>query len=146
MRFRIRRPRHATIVAYMALFVALGGTSYALTVRSEHIPKNELTGKDIKNLRPADFKGGDVPNQVEDVVADHPTGLPANGSAASTAQCPPGFAATGGGWIGTTEIKGSVVNSYPSAAVGGGPEGWTILATGSGQAATFQAFAVCITD
>jgi len=31
MRIRLGRPSHATVVAYLALFVALGGTSMAAT-------------------------------------------------------------------------------------------------------------------
>ena len=40
-----RRPSHATIVAYLALFVALGGGAYAVT----RPPKNSVTSAAIKN-------------------------------------------------------------------------------------------------
>lgn len=39
-KLRRHRPSHATVVAYLALFVALGGSAYAVTM---------VTGKDIRN-------------------------------------------------------------------------------------------------
>jgi len=39
-KLRIRRPSHATVVAYLALFAALGGSAYAVAT---------ITGKDIRN-------------------------------------------------------------------------------------------------
>jgi hypothetical protein len=50
---KLRRyhPSHATVVAYLALFVALGGSSYAaLKITSRNVPKDALTGADIKKL------------------------------------------------------------------------------------------------
>src|SRR5262245_58246327 len=41
---RFRRPSHATVVAYLALFVALGGASYAAT----QLPKNSVGPKEIR--------------------------------------------------------------------------------------------------
>lgn len=41
---RIRRPSHTTIVAYLALFAALGGTSYAAI----NLPRNSVGAKQIK--------------------------------------------------------------------------------------------------
>jgi hypothetical protein len=80
----MRRPRHATVVSYLALFVALGGTSYAaLNVTGRDVEDGSLTGRDLRDrsvrgrdvrpqtltsrhirdgsLRPADFPGGVVP-------------------------------------------------------------------------------------
>ena len=42
---RQRRPSHATVVAYLALFVALGGGAYAISVAK----KNSVVSKSIKN-------------------------------------------------------------------------------------------------
>ena len=45
-------PRHGTVVAYLSLFVALGGTSYAAatlsrnSVRSGHIRNGQVKGVD----------------------------------------------------------------------------------------------------
>ena len=42
--------RHATAVAYLALFAALGGSAYAaVTVTGENIKDGTVTGRDIKN-------------------------------------------------------------------------------------------------
>lgn len=79
-----RRPRHATVVAYLALFVALGGSSYAALkvgsgqiadngVRSKDIRNNDVRGRDIRrgtlgssdvadgSLRAEDFEAGELP-------------------------------------------------------------------------------------
>jgi hypothetical protein len=69
-----RRPQPATLISLAALFVALGGTSYAaLTVTSGTVKNNSLSGIDIKNsslttldvknrsLRAIDFRASDVP-------------------------------------------------------------------------------------
>jgi hypothetical protein len=56
---KLRRPSHATLVAYLALFIGLGGTVYAATkingktIRPKSIPGNRLklnsvTGRQIK--------------------------------------------------------------------------------------------------
>ncbi len=69
-----RLPSHATVVAYLALFVALGGSSYAAlriggeqiadnSVRGKDIRDNGLTSKDIRDgtLLAGDFKAGQLP-------------------------------------------------------------------------------------
>src|SRR3954471_22198660 len=69
--------RHAnlsTVLAGTALFVALGGSSYAaVTVSSANVRDNSLTGRDIRDggigsrdvkdrsLRRADFRRGELP-------------------------------------------------------------------------------------
>lgn len=75
---RMRRPSHTTIVAYLALFAALGGTSYAAinlprnsvgakqikkaAVRSPEIRNNTVTSRDIRNRT---IRGRDVrPNSL----------------------------------------------------------------------------------
>lgn len=52
MRSIIRRlsRRHATAVAYLALFAALGGSAYAaVTVTGKDIQNGTVTGRDVKN-------------------------------------------------------------------------------------------------
>lgn len=54
------RPRfnHATVIAYLALFVALGGVSYGVatgSIDSREIKNNTIRGKDVKNLTGADI-------------------------------------------------------------------------------------------
>ncbi len=63
------RPSHAVVVAYLALFIALGGTSVAAvslqrnSVKGKHIARNAITSPKVKNgsLRAADFRRGDLP-------------------------------------------------------------------------------------
>ena len=64
-----RRPRHATIVAYLALFASLGGTAFAAT----QLPRNSVGAVQIqrgavgtsevanRSLRAVDFVAGDLP-------------------------------------------------------------------------------------
>jgi hypothetical protein len=50
-----RRPGHGTVAAYLALFIALGGTSYAAvtlsvnSVKSKHIVNGQVKRPDIRN-------------------------------------------------------------------------------------------------
>jgi hypothetical protein len=68
------RPRvnHATVVAYLALFVALGGSSYAAvqlsknSVKAEHIAKSAVTGSKIRNNAVTSAKVKDGSLQAED--------------------------------------------------------------------------------
>jgi hypothetical protein len=68
-RLRARRPGHATVVAYLALFIALGGVSYAAlklpknSVGSKQIKADAVKGSKVKNgsLRVGDFRTGDLP-------------------------------------------------------------------------------------
>jgi hypothetical protein len=73
-RFRSYRPGHTTVVAYLALFVALGGSSYAaVTITGKNVKNRSLTAKDIKknsltttevkdrSLLGKDFKAGQLP-------------------------------------------------------------------------------------
>ena len=85
-----RRPSHTTVVAYLALFAALGGTSYAAvklpknSVGGAQIKKNAVTGAKVKNssLGPSDIKNGSL------LKADFKAGqLPAG---AQGPQGPPG--------------------------------------------------------
>lgn len=58
-RFLRRRPSPALAVSLVALFVALGGSAYALTVRGSDVVNGSLTGADIRNrsLTQSDLKG-----------------------------------------------------------------------------------------
>jgi hypothetical protein len=66
----------ANVVSMIALFVALGGSSYAaLKVTSRNVPKDALTGADIKNLTGKDVRnnsltGADVKNLGSGDVAN----------------------------------------------------------------------------
>ena len=53
-------PKYANVTATLALFVALGGTSYAAaTISSADVQNGSLTGADVKN---ESLKSGDVDN------------------------------------------------------------------------------------
>jgi hypothetical protein len=64
---RFRTPSPATLIALLALFVSLGGTSYAAlklpkaSVGSKQLKKNAVTGPKVKpgSLRLSDFKSSD---------------------------------------------------------------------------------------
>jgi hypothetical protein len=76
----MRIPRHHTIVAYLALFIALGGTSMA--AKTALAPKNSVTSASIRNgsvqlvdLAPAarPLTGSALRATVADVIADPAT-------------------------------------------------------------------------
>jgi hypothetical protein len=54
-----RRPSPTLAVAAIALFVALGGSAYALTITGSNVVNGSLTGSDIRNrsLTQADLRG-----------------------------------------------------------------------------------------
>jgi hypothetical protein len=58
-----RRPQPALVISLVALFVALGGTSYAaIMVTGENVRNGSLTGADIRNesLRGKDVRNGSL--------------------------------------------------------------------------------------
>jgi hypothetical protein len=60
MPHRTRKVSHTTVVAYLALFVALGGSAYAAaTITGADVVDRSLTGVDIRNgsVRSADVAG-----------------------------------------------------------------------------------------
>jgi hypothetical protein len=75
-KLRSCRPGHGTVVGYLALFIALGGTSWAVatgSIDSREIKNNSILGKDIRtgtirssdvgngSLLAGDFKPGQLP-------------------------------------------------------------------------------------
>lgn len=106
------RPSHPVLVAYLALFVALGGSSYAAiritganvknsSLTGLDVKNNSLTGTDIKNLRTADVTNGSL------LAADFKAGQLPKG-----AKGDPGAPGAGGGATGATGPTG------PSGATG----------------------------
>jgi hypothetical protein len=65
----MRKPSHATVIAYLALFVALGGTGYAAitlpkdSVGSKQIKSNAVVSSKVhdRSLLAKDFKKGQLP-------------------------------------------------------------------------------------
>ena len=61
---RGRLPSHSTVVAYLALFVALGGTAFAATrITGRDVVNNSLSSVDIRDrsLLARDFRAGQLP-------------------------------------------------------------------------------------
>jgi hypothetical protein len=85
-RLRTHRPSHATVVAYLAVFLALGTSSIAAPVRDaarnlvtgQGIMDGTVTTRDVKNgsLLRADFKPGLLTNPVGPMGPAGPPGVP----------------------------------------------------------------------
>ncbi len=63
----LKVPRHGTVVAYLALFVALGGTAYAAnTVGSDDIIDESIQSVDVKNqtITTKDIAGADITGSI----------------------------------------------------------------------------------
>src|SRR4051794_7093329 len=77
LRARFRRPTPATVIALIALFVALGGTGYAAlklpknSVGTKQLKANAVTGAKVKNgtLSSDDF-GGTLPTGAQGPKGD----------------------------------------------------------------------------
>jgi hypothetical protein len=163
-KLRAYRPSHATVVAYLALFVALGGSSYAaVTITGRDVRDGSLTGRDIRNnsltgrdvrditgrdvrnnsltgadvarLRRGDFLRGQLTPDTQ-IVRQNVT-APASGGGVGFAACPPGSVVTGGGYQGA--LARNVQASFPL----GTPAGWVVNFTGVGPGSTFLVYAVC---
>jgi hypothetical protein len=117
----------ANVVSVLALFVALGGTSYAaITITGRNVKNSSLTGKDVKN---SSLASADVKNRSL-LAADFKTGqLPAGPQGAQGSQGPQGAkgdtgaAGTARGWahvFGTGNVESSKNVEVASAGAGGG--------------------------
>lgn len=161
-----RRPSPAMLVSFVALLVALGGTSYAAitlpanSVGTKQLKKSAVTGKKVKNrsLKAVDFALGQLPRGPQAVQGVQGPQGPAGATGAtnvtvrggaeetgtSTASCQTGERAVGGGGISS---NGVLYNTTPSE-VSGTPTAWEASAvtgtgTGTGTAADVQAWVVC---
>lgn len=109
--------RHGTIVAYLALFVALGGTALAggslLTGRD--IRNNSLTGKDINEAK--------LHPDLETRTVYTPLVVGSNGFAEATASCGDGEQVLSGGFHVATPVRESGAYLFP-----GQSEGWYVRA------------------
>ena len=151
-------------VAYLALFVALGGSSYAAvnlpanSVRAKQLRKNSITSGKVKDgsLLRRDFKAGQLPQGPAGAAgrdgadgvdgADGANGatdvtvrwVSSGGAATGTSLCLAGERATGGGF-GSASLH--FVRSAPELAGDGvTPIGWSVTAD---SATFFSIYAVC---
>ena len=143
-----RRPTHATAVAYLALFVALGGSAYAVsvgTIGSRELRDNDVRGKDIRdhNVRARDINQRSLA-YAKPYLATRSVdnGNAVNATAAVVVQCRrTGDVAIGGGPYAGGEggLFGRLVRSTPAKAPvkrgillprGATPNGWYVEYTG----------------
>ena len=136
---------YANVTATLALFVALGGSSYAaLSITGRDVKNNSLTGRDVRSLTTKDVRDGSL--QARDLAADtlpeltlvtrvsqtfgvSPCEGPCSGQpieVANSVKCAPGEVATGGG-VTAAPVDGddvSVTFSRPNGAHESTPTGW----------------------
>jgi len=160
------RITYANVVATLALFLALGGTSYAaITITGKNVKDNSLTTKDIKNrsLLGKDFKAGQLPAGPQGATGPQgPQGAkgdagavgvsgyqrvvspsvanPAGGQNSGSVACPAGKKVLGGGVSSTSGDLGHNVNSsYPTSETT-----WRAdVNNNSGQDRSFIVYAIC---
>ena len=126
---RTHRPSHAVVVAYLALFVALGGSSYAaVTVTGKNVRNSSLTGSDVKtnSLTGRDIRAlrsGDVTDRSLLARDFRPGQLPA-GARGTTGdrglQGRPGPAGPAGATNVVTRVTTAVASASPGVATNSG--------------------------
>ena len=154
-RMMSRRPSPSMAVAFLALLVALGGTSYAVvqlprgSVGNAQLKRNAVTTSKVKNgsLLRRDFRGGRLPRGRRGPAgprgpagATDVTVFSATGNGSVTASCPAGQRATGGGASLDPQGFGILIDSRPEPATGT-PTGWTAVSDEPEDAV--QAWVVC---
>jgi hypothetical protein len=112
----VRRIRYANVMATLAVFIALGGTSYAaLKITGHNIKNGTVTGRDIKNhsVAKTDVRGiggGHLQvSEVDGATASYPSG---SYGGAPLANCPAGTVVVGTGFNGPFDEVGGFVLSY----------------------------------
>jgi hypothetical protein len=133
---RIRRPSHATVVAYLALLTALGGSAYAVSkVGTKDLKPSAVTSPKIKNhtVRGKDLKPIVVREKQRSVSA----GNTALSDAVARCRKREQLLTGAGGWIGDGNVTSSIADKTTDAVQvrGTNPDG---------SADTLVAQAVCI--
>jgi hypothetical protein len=119
-----KRITYANVAATLALFLALGGSAYAVSVNGADVVNGSLTGKDIKNnsIKPRDVAG------LGANVISRP-GTPATGgiTATATASCNQGETLISGGYTISGNSTPAVIQNagIPTA---GTPTTWRVIA------------------
>jgi len=144
---KLRRPSYAEVVATMALFIALGGVSYAAikipnnSVGTKQLKQNAVTSKKVKNrsLLAADFKAGQLPRGATGTIGAQglageagpkgPTGFAGQAGATGPAGATGEFGPTGNtGLTGNVGVTGEIGPTGPST---------TAVSSGAGRNLTF---------
>lgn len=123
----MKLPSHNTVIAYLALFVALGGSAYAVT----QLPKNSVGTKQLKAnaVTGAKLKNGAVTgakiagNTVTGANVDESTlgRVPSAGSAESAATAGHANSATNAGHANTATNAGHAATAGNASTLGGVP-------------------------
>jgi hypothetical protein len=72
---KLRAPSHSTVVAYLALFVAIGGSAYAVSkIGSKEIENRSIRGKDVADDTIAGRQVDEVKLRGPVAVGDEPSG------------------------------------------------------------------------
>jgi hypothetical protein len=128
-------PRHSTVAAYAALFVALGGTSYAAI----KLPANSVGSRETGPAGPQGAPGVAQIVVREAVSAD----VTANHDGVARALCQPGERVLGGGGRFTAAGQAGAImtSTLPTDSP---DQGWGVTYTNNGPATgQVHAFAVC---
>jgi hypothetical protein len=133
---KIRRPSHATVVAYLALLTALGGSAYAASkVGTSDLKANAVTSPKIDRgaVRAADVKRLVVRQQAQPVSAG------ARGTAIANCREHEQVVSGGGSW-------GVLGSGNTPAIVGSSPagQGWSVDGEPPPVDNTLIAYAICL--
>lgn len=134
------RPTHATVVAYLALFIALGGSAYAVSAGSigtRELRDNDVRGKDIRSrtVRDRDVNQRTLAYAKPYIVYEFKPSFPPLAGRNVQALCKRGDVALSGGTDEQLDrATGSVtiarpINSrgVPELRDGSKPVGWTVI-------------------
>ena len=147
-----KRLTYANVIATIALFLALGGSSYALTVGSGSIRNNSIRSVDVRNgqLRDRDFLRGSIGGRAirESRLGTVPAARTVNGTitvratgnnGTAVAQCPGSYRVLSGGASG----DGLKVSAPEPGTEGGATSpGWRAEDTGG----NVTAYAICVAE
>jgi hypothetical protein len=133
---KIRRPSHATVVAYLALFAALGGSAYAVSkIGTGDLKRSAVTSEKIRNHA---VRGRDL---TPIVVRQDKRSVAAGNTSMSTAiaRCHKAeqLVTGSGGWIGDGNLTSAIADKQANL--------YAVRATNpDGSADTLLAQAICI--
>ena len=152
-----RKPTHATVVAYLALFIALGGSAYAVTTGSigtRELRNNDVRGKDLRNrtVHGRDVNQRSLAYAKPYIVSEFRQSFPPGAGREVVALCKRGDVALSGGTDDVLDrVTGSVsvarpVNSRGAAELSGKPVGWKVTGATAPDPSRngLAAYAVCL--